>query len=80
MLGRLIRRLRYSQLRPVDLNWFLNHEPYAQEYLADWLVEDFVLPCEVRIMKRFAEMGIRFTIPLNLPEIHNPPRRPRSIW
>ncbi len=46
----------------------------------DWLVEDFVLSCEQRIMKRFQEMGVRFFIPPGLPELPHTPRRPRTIW
>lgn len=52
----------------------------VQVYSGDWLVEDFVLSCEQRIKKRFAELGIYFEVPEGLPELHNPPRRPRSIW
>jgi hypothetical protein len=52
----------------------------VQVYAGDWLVEDFVLSCEERIKRRFAELGIHFEIPEGLPELHNPARRLRSIW
>lgn len=48
----------------------------------DWLVQDFALSCEERIIKRFVEMGVHFKIdiPNDLPEPPHYPRRSRTIW
>jgi len=82
IVGRVIRRMRYAP-QPVDISWVLERvAPYEQvyEHHADWIIADFILPCEVRIMKRFAEMGISWVVPQNLPELTVIPRRSRSIW
>lgn len=45
----------------------------------DWLVEDFVLACEDRIVKRFTEAGIALQVP-HLPESEYVVQRPATIW
>ncbi len=58
----------------------LYRAPSAQVFYADWIVEDFLMAVEDRIVRRFAEMGVHLSVPRNLPELRNPPRRSRSIW
>lgn len=45
----------------------------------NWILEDFAQSCEVRLARRFAEMGIDIYIP-PLPELNHYPRRPRSVF
>ncbi len=81
-VGRIIRKMRYAP-QPIDVNWILERvAPYEQVYdhHADWIIADFILPVEIRIMKRFAEMGIPFMVPQNLPRLNVVARRPRTIW
>ncbi len=82
VVGRIIRKMRYAP-QPIDVNWILERvAPYEQVYdhHADWIIADFILPVEIRIMKRFAEMGIPFMVPQNLPRLNVVARRPRTIW
>lgn len=51
--------------------------------IQEQIVADYVADCETRIIRRFAEMGVRLEIriPEGTPPLqHYPRRRLRSVW